>query len=168
VIDLEHAVTTANHRVLAMTTHRRQMETRRHFDTTTEGASVMTNEDFVRRTYDVAEVKDIPGWIACFNPDGVFIDNSVGITYRAPDEVAIPVENYGRAFSNMHRELFDVYVSGDIVIVQLALQGTHDGSLSLPQGFFRQRGTGWTRPAATSSSSRTVACRCSTAVRRER
>jgi ketosteroid isomerase-like protein len=95
----------------------------------------MSNEDFVRHAYDLAEVKDIPGWIACFNPDGVFIDNSVGITYHAPDEVATPVVNYGRAFSNMHRELFDVYVSGDIVIVQLALQGTHDGPLSLPQGF---------------------------------
>ena len=48
----------------------------------------MSNEEFVRHAYDVAEVKDIPGWIACFNPDGVFTDNSVGITYHAPDEVA--------------------------------------------------------------------------------
>jgi ketosteroid isomerase-like protein len=100
----------------------------------------MSNEDFVRRAYDIAEVKDIPGWIACFNPDGVFIDNSVGITYRAPDEVATPVENYGRAFSDMHRELYHVYVSGDIVIVQLALQGTHDGPLSLPQGVLAPTG----------------------------
>jgi ketosteroid isomerase-like protein len=100
----------------------------------------MNSEDFVRRAYDIAEVKDIPGWIDCFNPDGVFIDNSVGITYRAPDEVAVPVENYGRAFSNMHRELFEVYVSGDVVIVQLALQGTHDGPLSLPQGILPPTG----------------------------
>ena len=34
----------------------------------------------------------------------------------------------------MHRELYDVYVSGDVVIVELALQGTHDGPLGLPQG----------------------------------
>jgi ketosteroid isomerase-like protein len=45
-----------------------------------------------------------------------------------------PVENYGTAFSDMHRELYDVYVSGDVVIVELALQGTHDGPLSLPEG----------------------------------
>jgi ketosteroid isomerase-like protein len=94
----------------------------------------MNNEQFVRHAYEVAEVKDIPGWIACFNPDGVFTDNSVGITYRAPDGVAYPVQNYGRAFSNMHRELYDIYLDGDIVVVQLALQGTHDGPLSLPQG----------------------------------
>ena len=94
-----------------------------------------SNEEFVRRAYDIAEQKDIAGWKACFNPDGVFMDNSVGITYRAPDEVAEPVENYGAAFSNMHRELYDIYVvDGDIVVVQLALQGTHDGPLSLPVG----------------------------------
>jgi len=91
-------------------------------------------EKFVRRAYEIAEEKDIPGWIACFNADGVFVDQSVRITYRAPDEVAKPVENYGRAFSDMHRELDDVYVSGDDVIVELALQGTHDGPLWLPQG----------------------------------
>jgi hypothetical protein len=38
--------------------------------------------------------------------------------------VAKPVENYGRAFSDVHRELYDVYLSGDDVIVELALQGT--------------------------------------------
>ena len=94
----------------------------------------MSNEDFVRRAYEMAEVKDIPGWIACFNPDGVFVDESVGVTYSGPNEVAKPVENYGRAFSDMHRELYDVYVSGDDVIVELALQGTHNGPLWLPQG----------------------------------
>jgi ketosteroid isomerase-like protein len=34
----------------------------------------------------------------------------------------------------MHRELYTFYVTGDIVVVQLALQGTHDGPLKLPQG----------------------------------
>jgi ketosteroid isomerase-like protein len=101
----------------------------------------MTNEEFVRRAYDIAEVKDIAGWIDCFNPDGVFVDESVGVTYTGHDEVAFPVENYGRAFSDMHRELYDVYLSGDdIVIVELALQGTHDGPLSLPQGILPPTG----------------------------
>jgi ketosteroid isomerase-like protein len=106
----------------------------------------MTHKDFVRHAYDVAEAKDIPGWISCFNLDAVFIDNSVGITYHAPDELAIPVENYGRAFSDMHRELYDVYVDGDIVVVQLALQGTHDGPLSLPQGVLPPTGNRMNAP----------------------
>jgi ketosteroid isomerase-like protein len=92
----------------------------------------MTNEEFVRRAYDIAEAKDIPGWIACFTPDGVFVDESVGITYTGPDEVAKPVENYGRAFSDMHRELYDVYVSGDVVIVELGR--AHPALRLLPVG----------------------------------
>lgn len=42
--------------------------------------------------------------------------------------------NYATAFPDMHRELYRVYVSGVIVVVQLALQGTHQGSLNLPYG----------------------------------
>jgi hypothetical protein len=44
------------------------------------------------------------------------------------------VENYGRAFSDMHGELYQVYVNGDIVVVQLALQGTHHGALAVGGG----------------------------------
>ena len=96
----------------------------------------MTNEEFVRQAYAMAEAKDIPGWKATFNPDGVFVDESVGVTYRGPGEVGKPVENYGTAFSDMHRELYDVYVSGDVVV----LQGTHDGPLWLPQGILPPTG----------------------------
>jgi len=81
----------------------------------------------------VAERKDLEGWISLFTPDGVFIDNSVGATYRGRT-LADPVRNYGAAFSNMHRELYHVYVDGNVVVVQLGLQGTHDGPLQLPFG----------------------------------
>jgi hypothetical protein len=36
----------------------------------------------VRNAYAVAERKDLEGWIKLFTPDGVFVDNSVGSTYR--------------------------------------------------------------------------------------
>ncbi len=128
----------------------------------------MTSEQFVRQAYAIAEAKDIAAWVACFNPEGVFVDQSVGVVYRGPSEVARPVENYGTAFSDMHRELYDVYVSGDVVVVELALQGTHDGPLWLPQGILPPRATKWTRRAAMSSGSRTGGSSCSTATRPER
>jgi ketosteroid isomerase-like protein len=128
----------------------------------------MTNEKFVRQAYALAEVNDIPGWVGCFNPDGVFVDESVGVTYRGPSEVARPVENYGTAFSDMHREIYEVYVSGDVVVVELALQGTHAGRSGFPRGSFHRRVTGWTRPAAMSSSSRTAGSRCSIVTSLER
>jgi ketosteroid isomerase-like protein len=98
-----------------------------------------TNEEFVRKAYAIAEAKDIEGWVDCFVPDGVFVDNSIGVTYRGPG-VSKPVEYYGAAFSDMHRELYDVYVTGDVVVVQLALQGTHDGALHLPFGMLPATG----------------------------
>ena len=107
--------------------------------TINETQHMTSNEEFVRNAYAIAEVKDIEGWIDCFVSDGVFVDNSVAVTYRGPD-VSKPVEYYGAAFSVMHRELYDVYVTGDVVVVQLALQGTHDGALHLPFGMLPATG----------------------------
>ncbi|MDT5267378.1 MAG: hypothetical protein QOI90_4004, partial [Mycobacterium sp.] len=59
--------------------------------------------------------------------------NSVGITDRGRG-LADVVRNYSTAFSNMHRELYQIYADGNVVVVQLALQGTHDGPLQLPFG----------------------------------
>jgi ketosteroid isomerase-like protein len=92
------------------------------------------NEQIIRRAYRYAEDYDVPGWVGAFAEGGTFTDESTGIVYRGPDEYGILVEVYKAAFSDMHRELHTFYVSGDIVVVQLALQGTHDGPLKLPQG----------------------------------
>jgi ketosteroid isomerase-like protein len=91
------------------------------------------NVAVVRDVYAVAERVDLEGWMNAFTPDGVFTDNSVGISYRG-EELKEVVRNYAKAFSNMHRELFRTYSDGNVVIVQLALQGTHDGPLKTPFG----------------------------------
>ncbi|MDT5094924.1 MAG: hypothetical protein QOH60_4287 [Mycobacterium sp.] len=95
----------------------------------------MTNDNVatVRNAYQIAERKDLEAWIDAFTPDGVFTDNSVGASYRGR-ELADVVQNYGTAFSDMHRELYQIYADGNVVVVQLALQGTHDGPLQLPFG----------------------------------
>jgi ketosteroid isomerase-like protein len=90
-------------------------------------------EQVVRNAYRVAEEKDIPGWIALFTEDGSFTDYSVGVTYRGP-ELGDTVKVYAEAFTDMHRELYQTYVSGNVVVVQLALQGTHDGPLATAMG----------------------------------
>jgi ketosteroid isomerase-like protein len=95
---------------------------------------VFDNEKIIRNAYQIAEDKDVAGWIASFTDDGTFTDESIPYTYRGPDELGKTVEVYAEAFPDMHRELYQVYVSGDMVIVQLALQGTHLGPLRLPAG----------------------------------
>ncbi len=94
----------------------------------------LDNEQIVRQAYKIAENKDFEGWVAAFTDDGTFTDESIGVTYQGPDGLPVQVENYARAFPDMHRELYRLYVSGDIVVVQLALQGTHLGPLNLPLG----------------------------------
>ena len=91
-----------------------------------------TNETAIRKAYQVAEDKDIPGWVDCFTRDGTFTDESIGVTYRGAKELGRTVEVYARAFPDMHRELYAFHVFGDTVVVELALEGTHKGPLELP------------------------------------
>src|SRR6185295_7161326 len=91
------------------------------------------NEAVIRKAYQVAEDKDIKGWVNSFTEDGTFTDESIGVTYRGP-ELGRTVEVFATAFPDMHRELYSFYVVGDMVVVELALQGTHKGPLALPQG----------------------------------
>ncbi|MGO9794390.1 MAG: nuclear transport factor 2 family protein [Solirubrobacteraceae bacterium] len=91
------------------------------------------NQTLVRNAYNLAEAQDIPGWINAFAEDGTFTDMSTGVTYRG-ETLGDLVEIYATGFSDMHRELCRFYPSNDVVGVQLALQGTHDGPLVLPTG----------------------------------
>ncbi len=100
---------------------------------------MLDNQALVRNAYKIAEVKDIPGWVNTFSGDGTFTDMSTGVTYRG-ETLGDLVEIYGTAFSDMHRELYRLYTSDDVVVVQLALQGTHDGPLVLPTGTIRPTG----------------------------
>ena len=96
---------------------------------------MLDNKEIIRRAYKVAEDKDIAGWVAAFTADGTFTDESIQVVYRGPEELGKTVVNYATAFPDMHREIYQMYASGDnIVVVQLALQGTHLGPLSLPRG----------------------------------
>ena len=116
----------------------------------------MNNEQIIRRAYELAEKVDVKGWVECFTPDGTFTDMSVGVTYRGPDGptgVGATVEVYAKAFPDMHRELFRFFSVGDVVIVELALQGTHKGPFQRLWGSFRQRASGCPRRAVTFSAS---------------
>jgi hypothetical protein len=90
-------------------------------------------EQIVRDLYQLAEVKDLDGFVAAFTPDGTFTDNSIEVTYTGQG-IADTVANYATAFPDMHRELFRFYSTDNYVFVQLALQGTHKGPLKMPEG----------------------------------
>jgi steroid delta-isomerase-like uncharacterized protein len=105
------------------------------------------HEQIVRNLYHLAEVKDLEGFNACFTSDGTFTDQSIEVTYRGED-IAFTVQNYATAFPDMHRELYRFYTTDNIVIVQLALQGTHLGPLNLPAGVIPATGKRMDAPCA--------------------
>ena len=90
-------------------------------------------EALIRGAYAKAEKMDLEGWKSGFTDDGIFTDNSIGVTYKGPD-LDYPVRQYGTGFNDMHRELYDIWTIGNTVIVRLALQGTHTGPLATPFG----------------------------------
>lgn len=92
-----------------------------------------TNEQIIRALYQAAEVQDVEKFVSFFSDSGYFYDVSAGRKYYGKD-IGLTVDIYAKAFPDMHRELYDVYVSGDRVIVELSLNGTHKGPLALPVG----------------------------------
>ena len=105
------------------------------------------NEEIIQRAYQCAEEKDIEAFVGCFTDDGTFTDQSIGVTYRGT-RIGDTVINYGTAFPDMHRELYRFYSSGNIVVVQLALQGTHLGPLKMPGGMIKPTGKRMDTPCA--------------------
>src|ERR1700744_5865969 len=97
--------------------------------------SKSANEKIIRDVYQAAEVKDIPRFVSMFAKDGYFWDVSAGKKYYGND-IGKTVEVYARAFPDMHRELLEFYVKDDEnkVIVELTLNGTHNGPLELEKG----------------------------------
>jgi len=88
------------------------------------------NEQTIRELYATAEAstKDTARFVSMFSDDGYFLDVPAGKKYRGAD-IGVTVDNYASAFPDMHRELFQLYVVDDVVLVELSLRGTHLGDL---------------------------------------
>ena len=68
-----------------------------------------------------------------FTEDGHFWDVSAGINYYGKETGKV-VEIYAKAFPDMHRELYSMWTVGDMVFVELSLNGTQKGPLGFPIG----------------------------------
>src|ERR1700758_5536060 len=103
----------------------------------------MTNEQIIRNAYASAEKVDIKGWVDSFTSAGTFTAMRIVVTYRGaegPMGLGKTVEVYAKAFPDMHRELYRFFGMGDVVVVELALQGTHKGPLPTPMGILPPTG----------------------------
>jgi len=95
-----------------------------------------TNEEIVREVYAAAEASnlDLDKFISLFAEDGYFLDMASGMKWTGA-EVRQPIEGISSTFPDFHRELLNVYSAAEgVVVVELKLQGTHQGDFAIPGG----------------------------------
>src|SRR4051812_30092238 len=112
----------------------------------------LTNRDLTRREkanlavvlhgYQVAEGKslDVPGFVNLFAKGGVFNDVVAGQTFKGAT-LGDVLNNMVSIFPDVHRELKQITVSGDVVSIELSIQGTFKGPLPTPAGNVKPNGT---------------------------
>ena len=113
------------------------------------------NEAIVRQAYHTAEgsVMDVPGFVALFADDGVINLGHAGVeplgleSYQG-DNLGGLVVSVATYFPDIHRELHRVNVLGDMVAVELSIQGTFLGPLETPAGIIKPTGAKVDGPCA--------------------
>jgi ketosteroid isomerase-like protein len=107
------------------------------------------NEEFVRAAYRTAEgsVLDLADWRDSFTEDGVFNRIDAGEVYEG-ERLSVVVETMGRVLPDLHRELLRINDMGDMVAVELLIQGTFLGPMPTPAGLLPPTGARVNVPTA--------------------
>ena len=89
----------------------------------------------IRGLYAVAEGDrfNMEAFVSAFSDDGYMTDIPAGVTLRGK-AIGDYIGALTTAFPDIRRELFHIYVAGNVVVVELAIRGTHRGDLPLPLG----------------------------------
>lgn len=106
-------------------------------------------ETVVRAAYRAAEgsTLDIQGFMDLFAEDGVFNNIVAGETYRG-EHLGDLVVLMGKLAPDVHRELHRFHVLGNIVAVELMIQGTATGPFETPAGAIAPTGARLNIPTA--------------------
>jgi ketosteroid isomerase-like protein len=90
------------------------------------------NEEIIRKLYAAAEGqgKDIEKFVSFFSEEGYMRDIPSGTVFRGK-AIGDSIAAFASAFPDVHRELFSIYAAENVVVVELAIRGTHKGELAL-------------------------------------
>ena len=115
------------------------------------------NEAIVRHAYHTAEgsVLDVAGFVGSFASDGVINLGHAGIDPSGVGQESYRGEHLGelvlriaKLFPDVHRELHRVNVLGDMVAVELSIQGTFLGPMETHAGIVQPTGAKVDGPCA--------------------
>lgn len=76
---------------------------------------------------------DVARFVSCFSEDAYVRDVPTETEFRGKD-IAMVAAGMAQAFPDVHREIFSIYPLEDVIVVELAIRGTHGGELVTPAG----------------------------------
>ena len=90
------------------------------------------NEEIIRELYASAEGPgmDTEKFVSFFSEKGYMYDVPSGTKFRGK-AIGDSIAALASAFPDVHRELLSIYVTENVVVVELAIRGTHKGELAL-------------------------------------
>ncbi len=96
---------------------------------------MLNNEETVRELYRAAEGRggDTAKFVSLFADEGYMVDIPSGLKLHG-QAIGEAIDAFANAFPDVHRELLNIYVAGNVVVVELTTRGTHQGELKLASG----------------------------------
>src|SRR5471030_2573508 len=96
---------------------------------------MLDNEKFIRKLYTYGEGAqiDTEKFVSMFSDDGYMLDMASGTKFRGK-AIGDSIAGLASVFPDVHRELLDVYIAKNVVVVEIAIRGTHKGELTLASG----------------------------------
>lgn len=93
------------------------------------------NIEVIRELYAAAEGRtlDPDKFVSCFSDDSYVRNIPAGLEFRG-ENIALVASGMAAAFPDIHREILDIYGMDDVIVVELAIRGTHEGALVTPEG----------------------------------
>ena len=96
---------------------------------------MLDHEKFIRELYRYGEGEqmDVEKFVSMFSDEGYMLDMASGTKFRGK-AIGDSIAGLASAFPDVHRELLDIYVAENVVVVEIAIRGTHKGELTLASG----------------------------------
>jgi predicted ester cyclase len=96
---------------------------------------MLENEKIIREFYAAGNARgmDTDKFVSMFSEEGYMWDIASGTKFRGK-AMGDSIAALAKAFPDVRRAILDVVVSGNFVVVEAAVRGTHKGELTLASG----------------------------------
>ena len=96
---------------------------------------MLDHEKFIRKAYTYVEGQglDTQKFVSMFSDEGYMLDMASGTKVRGK-AIGESIARLASAFPDLHRELLSIDIAENVVVVEIAIRGTHKGELTLASG----------------------------------